>query len=87
MHVVGHYRCIVQSLEQEVRKKEHFVYTKMMEHQNPAKLYVLQSLIKETRSKLPIDKWLTKKEMTKLLNWISKWKMKINVSLRFLKTF
>ena len=56
MHVVGHYRCIVQSLEQEVRKKEHFVYTKMMEHQNPAKLYVLQSLIKETRSKLPIDK-------------------------------
>ena len=26
-HVVGHYRCIVQSLEQAIRKTEHFVYT------------------------------------------------------------
>ena len=80
-------QMLVQSLEQAVRKKEHFVLHQMVEHQNPTRLYVLQSLIKETRSKLPIDKWLTKKEMTKLLNWISKWKMKINVSLRFLKTF
>ena len=31
----------------------------MVENQNPDKSYVLQSLIKETRLKLPIDKGLT----------------------------
>ena len=56
MHVERRYRCLVQSLEQAVRKKEHFVLHQMVEHQNPTRLYVLQSLIKETRSKLPIDK-------------------------------
>ena len=60
-------QMLVQSLEQAVRKKEHFVLHQMVEHQNPTRLYVLQSLIKETRSKLPIDKWLSRKEMTKIL--------------------